>query len=147
MTHLCQVELSALISFVLSTNRIYEKQKTLHHDKSNILVIHAFSAIGELTLNETVVHSMAIIQMPVYLLYLLGVLKISGIMALWFSPYKWIKEWAYAGFTFDFIAAIFWLYCNRMSCNARYRNGSGGFDAVLIYLFFMEENELNFFKR
>jgi hypothetical protein len=65
-----------------------------------------FSAIGELTLNETVVHSMELIQMPVYLLYLLGVLKISGIIALWFSPYKWIKEWAYAGFTFDFIGAI-----------------------------------------
>ncbi len=66
-----------------------------------------FSAIGELTLNETVVHSMELIQMPVYLLYLLGILKISGIIALWFSPYKWIKEWAYAGFTFDFIGAIF----------------------------------------
>jgi hypothetical protein len=66
-----------------------------------------FSAIGELTLNETVVHSMEIIQMPIYLLYLLGVLKISGVIALWFSPFKWIKEWAYAGFTFDFIGAIF----------------------------------------
>ena len=66
-----------------------------------------FSAIGELILNETVVHSMEIIQMPAYLLYLLGVLKISGIIALWFSPFKWIKEWAYAGFTFDFIGAIF----------------------------------------
>ncbi|MFN5069436.1 MAG: DoxX family protein [Bacteroidota bacterium] len=65
-----------------------------------------FSAIGELTLNETVVHSMEIIQMPIYLLYLLGVLKISGIIALWFSPFNWIKEWAYAGFTFDFIGAI-----------------------------------------
>lgn len=65
-----------------------------------------FCAIGELTLNETVVHSMELIQMPVYLLYLLGVLKISGIIALWFSPFKWIKEWAYAGFTFDFIGAI-----------------------------------------
>jgi hypothetical protein len=65
-----------------------------------------FSAMGELTLNETVVHSMEIIQMPVYLLYLLGVLKISGVIALWYSPYKWIKEWAFAGFTFDFIGAI-----------------------------------------
>ena len=66
-----------------------------------------FSAVGELTLNETVVHSMELIQMPAYLLSLLGVLKISGIIALWFSPFKWIKEWAYAGFTFDFIGAIF----------------------------------------
>ena len=66
-----------------------------------------FSAAGELTFNETVVHSMELIQMPYYLLYLLGVLKISGIIVLWFSPFNWIKEWAYAGFTFDFIGAIF----------------------------------------
>ena len=58
-------------------------------------------------MNEIVVHSMELIQMPAYLLSLLGVLKISGIIALWFSPFKWIKEWAYAGFTFDFIGAIF----------------------------------------
>jgi hypothetical protein len=66
-----------------------------------------FSAMGELTLNETVVHSMELIQMPVYLLYLLGILKILGVIAIWFSPYKWLKEWAYAGFTFDFLGAIF----------------------------------------
>lgn len=66
-----------------------------------------FSAIGELTLHETVVHSMELIQMPVYLLYLLGVLKVLGVISLWFSPYNWIKEWAYAGFTFDFTGAIF----------------------------------------
>lgn len=66
-----------------------------------------FSAVGELTMNETIVHSMKLIQMPAYLLSLLGVLKISGIIALWFSPFKWIKEWAFAGFTFDFIGAIF----------------------------------------
>jgi hypothetical protein len=65
-----------------------------------------FSAMGELTLNKTVVHSMELIQMPVYLLYLLGTLKILGVIAIWFSPYKWLKEWAYAGFTFDFTGAI-----------------------------------------
>ncbi len=29
-----------------------------------------FSAVGELTLNKTVIHCMNLIQMPVYLLYL-----------------------------------------------------------------------------
>ncbi len=70
-------------------------------------IFMVFSAVGELTLNETVIHSMELIQMPIYLLYLLGVLKILGVIALWFSPYQWLKEWAYAGFTFDFIGAIF----------------------------------------
>ncbi len=50
---------------------------------------------------------MELIQTPVYLLNLLGVLKISGVLALWFSPFKWMKEWAYAGFGIDFLGAIF----------------------------------------
>jgi len=66
-----------------------------------------FSALGELTLNETVVQSMAYIEMPVYLLYFLGVSKLLGIIALWYSPYKFLREWAYAGFTFDFLGAIY----------------------------------------
>ncbi len=61
-----------------------------------------FSAIGELTLNETVVHSLDILQMPTYLLYLLGILKILGIITIWLSPIEWLMEWAYAGFTFEF---------------------------------------------
>ena len=85
----------------MKNNKLYTTLKVIF---SSFML---FSAIGELTLNETVVHSIKIIQMPVYLLYLLGIFKISGIIALWFSPFKWIKEWAYAGFTFDFIGAIF----------------------------------------
>ena len=66
-----------------------------------------FSALGELTLNETVVQSMVYIEMPVYLLYFLGVSKLLGIIALWYSPYKFLREWAYAGFIFDFLGAIY----------------------------------------
>ena len=65
------------------------------------------SAFGELTRNETVIESMHLIQMPEYLLILLGWAKILGVLAIWFSPYHWLKEWAYAGFVFDFIGAIF----------------------------------------
>ena len=66
-----------------------------------------FSALGELTLNETVVQSMVYIEMPVYLLYFLGISKLLGIIALWYSPFKFLREWAYAGFTFDFLGAIY----------------------------------------
>ncbi|NRB49725.1 MAG: DoxX family protein [Saprospiraceae bacterium] len=65
------------------------------------------SAMGEFTHNETVVSSMVVIQMPEYLLDLLGALKVLGVIAIWFSPYSWIKEWAYAGFVFDLIGAIY----------------------------------------
>lgn len=84
------------------------KNKTLNKTVKVIFTLFMIiSASGELTMNEAVVHSMEIIGMPIYLLYFLGVLKIAGLLAIWFSPYLWIKEWAYAGFVFDFVGAIF----------------------------------------
>lgn len=43
---------------------------------------------------------------PTYIIYPLAALKISGIAVLWFGPAR-IKEWAYAGFFFNFILAFF----------------------------------------
>lgn len=48
---------------------------------------------------------MALLHYPEYLLYILFVAKVLGAIALvqpWFTT---IKEWAYAGFTIDFIGA------------------------------------------
>ncbi len=46
------------------------------------------------------------IKYPTYLIYPMGIAKISGIIAIWFVKSKTIKEWAYAGFTFNFLLAI-----------------------------------------
>lgn len=44
---------------------------------------------------------------PVYLLTLLGVLKILGVAAILVPKYGLVKEWAYAGFSFVMFGAIF----------------------------------------
>ena len=44
---------------------------------------------------------------PTYIIYPLAVAKILGVIALWIPGYKTLKEWAYAGFFFDFILAFF----------------------------------------
>ena len=44
---------------------------------------------------------------PTYILPLLGVAKILGIIALLVPGFPRIKEWAYAGFTFDLIGAVY----------------------------------------
>ncbi|MFY9619860.1 MAG: DoxX family protein [Pyrinomonadaceae bacterium] len=44
---------------------------------------------------------------PMYFLKILGAAKILGVLAIWFSRWPRLKEWAYAGFTFDLIGA-FW---------------------------------------
>ena len=43
---------------------------------------------------------------PVYILDILGTAKILGIIALLIPKFPRLKEWAYAGFAFDLIGAI-----------------------------------------
>ncbi|MEM1067306.1 MAG: DoxX family protein [Planctomycetota bacterium] len=42
---------------------------------------------------------------PVYLMSILGVAKILGVIALLIPKTPLLKEWAYAGFTFDLLGA------------------------------------------
>jgi len=44
---------------------------------------------------------------PVYLLALLGILKILGVIAVLIPRYPLLKEWAYAGFVFIMTGAIY----------------------------------------
>ncbi|MDP9053773.1 MAG: DoxX family protein [Acidobacteriota bacterium] len=42
---------------------------------------------------------------PLYLVKILGFAKILGAMAILYQRFPTLKEWAYAGFTFDFLGA------------------------------------------
>jgi uncharacterized membrane protein YphA (DoxX/SURF4 family) len=44
---------------------------------------------------------------PTYFVKLLGVAKILGIAAILYGGFPRLKEWAYAGFTFDTLGAFF----------------------------------------
>jgi DoxX-like family len=43
---------------------------------------------------------------PIYFMKILGVAKLLGIAAILFGRYSTLKEWAYAGFTFDTLGAF-----------------------------------------
>ncbi len=43
---------------------------------------------------------------PTYIIYPLAVLKILGLIAIWTRKSSMLKEWAYAGFFFDFLLAF-----------------------------------------
>ena len=43
---------------------------------------------------------------PAYFLTLIGVAKILGVVAVLIPKFPLLKEWAYAGFTFNFISAF-----------------------------------------
>ncbi|MFK7908262.1 MAG: DoxX family protein, partial [Chitinophagales bacterium] len=42
---------------------------------------------------------------PTYIIYPLAVAKILGLIAIWSRKSQMLKEWAYAGFFFDFLLA------------------------------------------
>jgi hypothetical protein len=43
---------------------------------------------------------------PVYFMKILGVAKLLGIAAILYGGFPVLKEWAYAGFTFDLVGAF-----------------------------------------
>lgn len=43
---------------------------------------------------------------PVFVIYPLATAKILGLVAIWTKKSKMLKEWAYAGFAFDFVLAV-----------------------------------------
>lgn len=43
---------------------------------------------------------------PVYIIYPLAFAKILGVLAILLKKSKFLKEWAYAGFFFDFVLAL-----------------------------------------
>ncbi len=43
---------------------------------------------------------------PVYIIYPLAVAKLLGLIAILSRKSKFLKEWAYAGFFFDFVLAL-----------------------------------------
>lgn len=63
------------------------------------------SAIFELTQSKEMVAGFQHLGYPLYLLTILGIAKALGIAALLFPRFPRLKEWAYAGFTFDLLGA------------------------------------------
>ncbi len=55
--------------------------------------------------HEMVEQTFVALGYPTYIIYPLAILKILGIVAIWSNKSKTLKEWAYAGFAFDFILA------------------------------------------
>jgi uncharacterized membrane protein YphA (DoxX/SURF4 family) len=70
-----------------------------------LVVLMLFSAYGSLFTPEQTKAFAKTIGFPAYLFQLLAVAKILGSITLLAPGFKRLKEWAYAGFTFDLIGA------------------------------------------
>ncbi|HKK44774.1 MAG TPA: DoxX family protein [Balneolaceae bacterium] len=63
------------------------------------------SGIQELLQTEGSNQVMNLLEYPLYLSYILGTAKVFGVIAILQNRFSILKEWAYAGFTIDFIGA------------------------------------------
>lgn len=50
---------------------------------------------------------MSLLRLPVYLLPFLGIAKLMGLAAILVTNFHRLKEWAYAGFIFDYLGATY----------------------------------------
>lgn len=72
-----------------------------------LVVLMLFSAISGLRPNEQTSAMMEHIGYGPHVLPFLSVAKILGVIALLLPKLPRLKEWAYAGFTFDLLGAVY----------------------------------------
>jgi uncharacterized membrane protein YphA (DoxX/SURF4 family) len=65
------------------------------------------SAIPDVFMMDLAKQGFKEMQMPEYLLPFVGVAKVLGVFAILFPGRPRLKEWAYAGLTFDLIGAVY----------------------------------------
>ncbi len=90
-----------------------------------LALLFAMNVFMYFTKNPQIVAGINALGYPLYLLNILGVAKILGIIALLFPKFPRLKEWAYAGFTFDLVGAMWSHMAN---------NDTSSIILVLIYL-------------
>ncbi|MFD2186397.1 DoxX family protein [Aquimarina celericrescens] len=66
-----------------------------------------FSAAMYFFNHEEISQTFTSFNYPSYVIYPLAILKLSGIIVILLNTWKTLKEWAYAGFFFNFILAFF----------------------------------------
>jgi apolipoprotein N-acyltransferase len=69
--------------------------------------IMGLSSIPNMMVNEASVEIFRKLGYPVYLIPFLGVAKLLGVIAILVPGYPRIREWAYAGFTFELLGATY----------------------------------------
>lgn len=83
-------------------------EKILYYVSTALLtLLMLFSAYNYFTKYDLIAGFFEHFNYPTYLVYPLAVAKVLGLTAIWTRLSKWLTEWAYAGFFFDFVLAFF----------------------------------------
>lgn len=79
-----------------------KRNKIFYYVATVLFTLLMLFSVGNYVFNTAMVSGVfSTLGYPGYLLYPLGLAKLLGILAIWFSPYPKLREWAYAGFFFN----------------------------------------------
>ena len=99
--------------------------KIIYWIATGLLCLLMLASAGMYIFNhQAVLEIFKTLGFPAYIVYPLAVAKILGVIAILSKQSKWLKEWAYAGFFFDFLLAI----------SAHLNAGDGEFPLAVIAL-------------
>ena len=85
-----------------------KRDKIIYYVSTGLLSVILLFSAGMYFLNhEGVAEMFEGFGYPVYIIYPYAVLKLLGLITIWFFKNNIIKEWAYVGFFFAFILALF----------------------------------------
>ncbi len=70
-----------------------------------LCLANLFAGISELFPSQKTFEIFALLGYPAYFTYILGTGKVFGSIAIFQNKYKTIKEWAFAGFSIDYMSA------------------------------------------
>lgn len=83
-----------------------KKFKLIYWISTGILSAFMLMSAGMYIFNNEEISKLFVsLGYPAFVIYPLAVAKILGLIAIWTNKSKTLKEWAYAGFFFDFILA------------------------------------------
>mgnify|MGYP000374424620 CR=1 FL=1 len=81
--------------------------KTIYLASTGLLTALMLMSAGMYIFSHDMVsETFANLGFPTYIIYPLAIAKVLGIIAIWTNQSKSLKEWAYAGFFFDFVLAF-----------------------------------------
>lgn len=83
-----------------------KRTKIIYWTSTGLLTLMMLMSAGMYIFNNLEVSKLfTAFGYPTYIIYPLAFVKILGLIAIWSNKFKTLKEWAYAGFFFDFILA------------------------------------------
>lgn len=82
--------------------------KILYYTATGLLTVMMVMSAGMYFFNNPyVAETFTRVGYPTYLIYPLAIAKLLGLVAIWTRKSKRLKEWAYAGFFFNFLIGFF----------------------------------------